>query len=54
MNKGVPFIQMAIMLDIQAHPFLISFGHFIEILPKINLHAKLLGRMKFDCDEELS
>ena len=46
MNKGVPFIQMAIILDIQAHPFLISFRqHFNEILlPKINLHAKLLGR----------
>jgi hypothetical protein len=55
-GKGVPVMQMAIILDIQVHPFLINFlQNFIKILfPNITLHAKLLGRMKLDYDGELS
>ena len=47
---------MAIILDIQVHPFLINFvTNLIKTLfPKINLHAKLLGRMKLDYKGELS
>ena len=51
-GKGVPHIQMAIILDIQVHPFLINFvPSFIKILfPKITSHAKSLRRMKLDYD----
>jgi hypothetical protein len=55
-EKGVPFIQMAIKLDIQVHRYLINFvQNFIKIFfPKITFHAKLLGRMKLGYNGELT